>query len=196
MPPTADDRTFRHRIIQGEVQDENAKRSRRHCPTRGPVLHGRRSRPIRARHAQRWLSDPAPGNCPNFFRAENPRPKALPGRSAGTRPRPSQSGNISVHALLDISVTRERRCGSIPRQLSITLLTNRTWPDCQNQEIKQVRPAFHDAVIEAFEGKVKESLKRKTNVRLDLRRLGTEKTNSPPPISIARSRSKLPHYQY
>ena len=24
IPPTADDRTFRHRIIQGEVQDENA----------------------------------------------------------------------------------------------------------------------------------------------------------------------------
>ena len=37
------------------------------------------------------------------------------------------------------------------RQLSITLLTNRTWPDCQNQAIKQVRPAFHDAVIEALD---------------------------------------------
>src|SRR5258708_36372262 len=24
IPPTADDRTFRHRVIQGEVQDENA----------------------------------------------------------------------------------------------------------------------------------------------------------------------------
>jgi serine-type D-Ala-D-Ala carboxypeptidase len=36
------------------------------------------------------------------------------------------------------------------RQLSITLLTNRTWPDCQNQAIKQVRPAFHDAVGQAL----------------------------------------------
>ena len=36
------------------------------------------------------------------------------------------------------------------RQLSITLLTNRTWPDCANQEIKQVRPVFHDVVMEAF----------------------------------------------
>ena len=36
------------------------------------------------------------------------------------------------------------------RQLSITLLTNRTWPDCSNQAIKQVRPKFHDAVIEAL----------------------------------------------
>jgi len=39
------------------------------------------------------------------------------------------------------------------RQLSITLLTNRTWPDCQNQTIKQVRPAFHDAVVQALEKK-------------------------------------------
>ena len=37
------------------------------------------------------------------------------------------------------------------RQLSVTLLTNRTWPDCANQAIKQVRPGFHDAVIEALE---------------------------------------------
>jgi len=36
------------------------------------------------------------------------------------------------------------------RQLSITLLTNRTWPDCQNEAIKQVRPAFHDAVVDAL----------------------------------------------
>jgi len=36
------------------------------------------------------------------------------------------------------------------RQLSIALLTNRTWPDCQNQAIKKVRPAFHDALVEAL----------------------------------------------
>jgi hypothetical protein len=32
--------------------------------------------------------------------------------------------------------------------LSVTLLTNRTWPDRTPQAIKQIRPAFHDAVIE------------------------------------------------
>jgi CubicO group peptidase (beta-lactamase class C family) len=36
------------------------------------------------------------------------------------------------------------------RKLSITLLTNRTWPDCANQEIKQIRPRFHDAIVEAL----------------------------------------------
>jgi hypothetical protein len=33
----------------------------------------------------------------------------------------------------------------------VTLLTNRTWPDSDNQAIKQLRPKFHDAVVEALE---------------------------------------------
>jgi CubicO group peptidase (beta-lactamase class C family) len=37
------------------------------------------------------------------------------------------------------------------RQLSITLLTNRTWPDCSHQAIKVIRPVFHNAVVEALE---------------------------------------------
>jgi CubicO group peptidase (beta-lactamase class C family) len=36
------------------------------------------------------------------------------------------------------------------RRLAIVLLTNRTWPDCSSQLIKQVRPRFHDAVVEAI----------------------------------------------
>jgi CubicO group peptidase (beta-lactamase class C family) len=36
------------------------------------------------------------------------------------------------------------------RELSITLLTNRTWPDGKSQKIKEIRPRFHDAIIEAL----------------------------------------------
>jgi CubicO group peptidase (beta-lactamase class C family) len=36
------------------------------------------------------------------------------------------------------------------RQISITLLTNRTWPDGKNTGIRQVRPEFHDAVRESL----------------------------------------------
>ena len=36
------------------------------------------------------------------------------------------------------------------RHISITLLTNRTWPDFSNLAIKQIRPRFHDAVFEAL----------------------------------------------
>src|SRR6185437_12300003 len=34
--------------------------------------------------------------------------------------------------------------------VAVVLLTNRTWPDRQSQLIRQVRPAFHDAVREAL----------------------------------------------
>jgi len=37
------------------------------------------------------------------------------------------------------------------RKLSVTLLTNRTWPDRASQLIRQVRPQVHDAIVEALE---------------------------------------------
>ncbi len=37
------------------------------------------------------------------------------------------------------------------RQLSVTLLTNRTWPDRGSQLIRDVRPRVHDAIVEALE---------------------------------------------
>jgi hypothetical protein len=30
--------------------------------------------------------------------------------------------------------------------VAVVLLTNRTWPDRKNQAIREVRPAFHDAI--------------------------------------------------
>src|SRR6185312_6853280 len=38
------------------------------------------------------------------------------------------------------------------RHLSVTLLTNRTWPDRSSQLIREVRPRLHDAIVEAIEG--------------------------------------------
>jgi CubicO group peptidase (beta-lactamase class C family) len=35
-------------------------------------------------------------------------------------------------------------------EIAIVLLTNRTWPDRKSQLIREVRPAFHDAVREAL----------------------------------------------
>lgn len=36
------------------------------------------------------------------------------------------------------------------QDLVIALLTNRTWPDRSNNAIRQLRPAFHDAVVESL----------------------------------------------
>jgi CubicO group peptidase (beta-lactamase class C family) len=35
-------------------------------------------------------------------------------------------------------------------RVAVVLLTNRTWPDRKSQLIREVRPAFHDAVREAL----------------------------------------------
>jgi hypothetical protein len=34
--------------------------------------------------------------------------------------------------------------------IAVALLTNRTWPGRHSQLIRQVRPAFHDAIREAL----------------------------------------------
>src|SRR5439155_22496104 len=72
------------------------------------------------------------------------------------------------------------------RQLSVTLLTNRTWPDCTNQAIKQVRPRFHDAIIDALDQMLKKDallkdkkekkVKKEKNLQ-NLRRLRTEQSH-------------------
>jgi CubicO group peptidase (beta-lactamase class C family) len=64
---------------------------------------------------------------------------------------PSQSGKyFSAQSYGHLGYTGTSLWIDPERQLSITLLTNRTWPDSSNQGIKQVRPKFHDAVVEAL----------------------------------------------
>jgi CubicO group peptidase (beta-lactamase class C family) len=151
IPPTADDRTFRHRIIQGEVQDENAS-----------VLGGVAGHAglfstagDLALFAHAMLSGGhsilrAPTIEVFSRREETP---AGTSRALGwdTPSSPSQSGKyFSAHSFGHLGYTGTSLWIDAERQLSITLLTNRTWPDCQNQTIKQVRPAFHDAVVQAL----------------------------------------------
>jgi CubicO group peptidase (beta-lactamase class C family) len=68
-----------------------------------------------------------------------------------TPSQPSQSGKyFSSRSYGHLGYTGTSLWIDPDRQLSITLLTNRTWPDRGSQSIKQFRPAFHDAVIEAL----------------------------------------------
>jgi CubicO group peptidase (beta-lactamase class C family) len=68
-----------------------------------------------------------------------------------TPSQPSQSGRyLSSRAFGHLGFTGTSLWIDPERRLSVTLLTNRTWPDRSSQQIKQVRPAFHDAVIEAL----------------------------------------------
>jgi serine-type D-Ala-D-Ala carboxypeptidase len=150
--PTADDNTFRHRLIQGEVQDENAsvlEGVAGHAglfATAGDV----------AIFANCMLSGGAPllrGNTVDVFTRREPAP-AGSSRALGwdTPSAPSQSGEyFSARSYGHLGYTGTSLWIDPERQLSITLLTNRTWPDCQNQAIKKVRPEFHDAVMNVME---------------------------------------------
>ena len=152
IPPTADDRTFRHRVIQGEVQDENAS-------TLGGVaghagVFATAQDVATFAHAMLQGGQPLvrPETLSIFTRAESSPPGTSRALGWDTPSSPSQSGKyFSPASFGHLGYTGTSLWIDPERQLSITLLTNRAWPDCSNQAIKQVRPAFHDAVIEALQ---------------------------------------------
>ncbi len=151
IPPTADDKAFRKRFIQGEVQDENAS------ALGGVAGHAGLFSTARdvAVFAQCMLSGGAPILRPETVALFTRREDSPQGTSRAlgwdTPSRPSQSGSLfSPESFGHLGYTGTSLWIDPMRQLSVTLLTNRTWPDCSNQSIKQMRPKFHDAVVEAI----------------------------------------------
>lgn len=170
IPPTADDQTFRHRIIQGEVQDENASVMGGVAGHAG--LFATAKDVATFAHAMLRIDDRAtgvlarrqhePGSNPvsplfrpetiSVFTTRETSPEGT-SRALGwdTPSAPSQSGRFfSARSFGHLGYTGTSLWIDPERELSVTLLTNRTWPDCANQAIKQVRPKFHDAVLEVL----------------------------------------------
>jgi CubicO group peptidase (beta-lactamase class C family) len=151
ISPTLDDRTFRHRVIQGEVHDENAS------VMGGVAGHAGVFAPAAdvALFAQTMLSGGRSLLRPEtlaLFTRRQPQPAGT-SRALGwdTPSQPSQSGRyLSATAFGHLGYTGTSLWIDPELQLAITLLTNRTWPDHSNQAIKQVRPGFHDAIVEAL----------------------------------------------
>ncbi len=144
--------TFRSRIIQGEVQDQNA------FVLGGVAGHAGLFSTAEdlARFAHAMLNGGRPILQPETVALFTRRESAPAGTSRAlgwdTPSVPSQSGRyFSTASFGHLGYTGTSLWIDPERQLSITLLTNRTWPDCSNPAIKQVRPRFHDAVIEALE---------------------------------------------
>jgi serine-type D-Ala-D-Ala carboxypeptidase len=150
IPPTEDDVNFRHRIIQGEVQDEN-------CFILGGAaghagLFSNALDPLRL--AQCLLQQKL------LFRTETIRlftqRAGLPqdsSRALGwdTPSPPSSSGKFfSCRTAGHLGYAGTSLWIDFEREVAIVLLTNRTWPDRQSQLIRAVRPAFHDAAMAAL----------------------------------------------
>lgn len=153
--PTADDRAFRRRVIQGEVQDENAS-------VLGGVA-GHAGVFSTAQDIAIFAHAMLKGGAPMVRRealAQFTRRESSPAgtsRALGwdTPSTSSQSGGyFSSYSFGHLGYTGTSLWIDPERQLSVTFLTNRTWPDCKNEAIKQVRPLVHDAIIEALENSV------------------------------------------
>lgn len=151
IPPTADDRMFRKRIIQGEVQDENAS------VLGGVAGHAGLFATVGdlAIYAHTLLRGGTPILRPETLSIFTKRVTAPEGSSRAlgwdTPSSPSQSGKyFSPNSFGHLGYTGTSLWIDPDRQLSITLLTNRTWPDCETKAIQKVRPLFHDKVAEAL----------------------------------------------
>ncbi|HZP05972.1 MAG TPA: serine hydrolase domain-containing protein [Terracidiphilus sp.] len=153
IPPTEEDTTFRHRRIQGEVQDENAyilggvaghAGLFSNVPDllrfAGEILHAGKTG-ARLFHRQ----------TVEFF-AQRQRPEGS-SRALGwdTPSEKSSSGkHFSRHSIGHLGYSGCSLWIDLDAAIAVVLLTNRTWPDRACQKIREVRPAFHDAVRRAL----------------------------------------------
>lgn len=158
IPPTEKDTAFRRRVIQGEVQDENAY-----------VLNGAAghaglfsnvhdlllfAREILAAGKQPSIPEPAKLFEPatiEIFSERQPPPGSSRALGWDTPGENSSSGrHFSPRSIGHLGFSGCSLWIDPEPGIAVVLLTNRTWPDRQNQAIRQVRPAFHNVVREAL----------------------------------------------
>jgi CubicO group peptidase (beta-lactamase class C family) len=152
IPPTQADCELRHRLIQGEVNDENASVMGGVAGHAGLFANALDI----ARFAECLLHGGAPILRAETVRLFTTRDASTPGTSRAlgwdTPSAPSQSGqHFGPRSFGHLGFTGTSLWCDPDRQLSVTLLTNRTWPDRVSQQIKRVRPMVHDAVVEAVD---------------------------------------------
>jgi serine-type D-Ala-D-Ala carboxypeptidase len=153
IPPTEDDQKFRKRVIQGEVNDENA------AVMGGVAGHAGVFAPATdiARFAECLLQGGSPIVKPETVRLFTHREPAPQGttRALGwdtpSRPQSSSGKLFSQVSFGHLGFTGTSLWIDPGHRLSVTLLTNRTWPNRSSQAIREVRPRVHDAIVEALE---------------------------------------------
>ncbi|MGC1784069.1 MAG: serine hydrolase domain-containing protein [Acidobacteriaceae bacterium] len=152
IPPTRLDDPLRHRLIQGEVHDDN-------CWVLGGVSGhaGAFSNVADTLRFARYILD---NGTPLFreatvsmFAARQTQPPGT-SRALGwdTPSAPSSSGHFfSACSVGHLGYTGTSLWIDLEKAVAIVLLTNRTFPgagpDGVSQKIQQVRPRFHDAIM-------------------------------------------------
>lgn len=155
IPPTQMDDTLRHRILQGEVQDENCWRMGGISGHAGLFSNV----PDLLRFAACMLRGGAPILQPETIHRFTTRDATIPASSRAlgwdTPSQPSSSGKyFSAHAAGHLGYTGTSLWLDFDCQLAVVLLTNRTFPgnapDGISKTIQQVRPRFHDALLQSL----------------------------------------------
>jgi CubicO group peptidase (beta-lactamase class C family) len=149
IPPTEEDRGLRLRRIQGEVQDENAfvlggVAGHAGIFSNVPDLLRFAQEALRAFDGSRSLFEPkvvkifagrqSPAGSSRALGWDTPSENSSAGRFFS----PRSIGHLGFSGC-SLWIDPEQ-------SVAVALLSNRTWPDRQNQLIRRVRPAFHDAV--------------------------------------------------
>jgi serine-type D-Ala-D-Ala carboxypeptidase len=168
IPPTEEDTWFRHRLIQGEVQDENA------WVLGGVAGHAglfsniaellRFADAVINTNTGATNTDTNAGNVPDekrfLFDSDvvkqftERQPPVGSDRALGwdTPSANSSAGRyFTAHSVGHLAFSGCSLWIDLDAAVAVVLLTNRTWPDRKNQMIREVRPAFHDAIREALQ---------------------------------------------
>ena len=162
IPPTEEDTTLRFRRIQGEVQDEHAwllKGAGGHAGlfsnvpdllrfasvilNAGPEAESQTGKPrlFDPATVQVFAQRQGPEGSSRALGWDTPSENSLSGRHFSAR-------SIGHLGFSGCSLWIDLEAG-----IAVALLSNRTWPDrpaAADQLIREVRPAFHDAVREAL----------------------------------------------
>lgn len=164
IPPTEEDTGLRLRRIQGEVQDENAW-----------VLHGtaghaglfsnvpdllRFAGAVLRAETKRNISASITADEPDLFHAAtleffaHRQDTESSSRALGwdTPSPPSSAGQyFSPHSIGHLGYSGCSLWIDLDAAIAAVLLTNRTWPRRESQLIRQVRPAFHNALRQSIQ---------------------------------------------
>jgi CubicO group peptidase (beta-lactamase class C family) len=152
IPPSEEDLTFRHRVIQGEVQDEN-------CFVLGGIgghagLFSNALDPLLYAECLLGKGRLFSSETVQLFTtgAQMP-PNSSRALGWDTPSQPSSSGKyFSRRSAGHLGYAGTSLWIDFEHHMAVVLLTNRTWPHRQSQAIRSVRPAFHNAVRKALRG--------------------------------------------
>ena len=154
IAPTEIDNNLRHRLVQGEVHDENA------FAIGGVSGHAGifSTAPDLAAFCQMLLNGGVYAHQRILRRATITQFTTPQQLSNGTRTLgwavPTEGGSsghyFSAHSFGHTGFTGTSIWIDPDRQLFVVLLTNRVHPTRENTKIQQVRPALHDAVMQAL----------------------------------------------